>query len=178
MQAAVADDEFDGVAPDVTQRLNRRLKIPGASSSHQEFMTMFRRYTDITRRVMTSERPHGSLAEATSILERTAAWRNEVATEKPHFSEDLMLLAVGALAIYRMRLVDMFLREHALLLVIHTHAIGQRVYIPQGILLMTSLMPYRLQGIPHTARRRSYLLQRIVIMTSFISYFLQTNLLH
>ena len=55
---------------------------------------------------------------SSSILEKTATMRKLVNQKYSNWPEDLAVVATKALAVYRMRLIDMFIRERVLLVYI------------------------------------------------------------
>ncbi len=103
------------VEPEALMKVKKRRLMPGASSSCSDFHEMFSNYSAMVSEALQEVQPEVASRDA-SILQRTARLRQQVRLAYPAWDQALQSLATGALAIYRMRLGDMFIREHVLLL--------------------------------------------------------------
>jgi len=107
-------EEEDPEAGAPAQSKKRRL-MQGASTSEADFTSLFESIGNASA----SSLPHvtkQSPEKNATILERTRRLTALIRNRYPGWDEHQVRLACAALAIYRMRLVDMFIREHALLL--------------------------------------------------------------
>ncbi len=102
---------------DSIAKARRRRYLPGAATSTADFAARFNQLGDIAGKSLARAVPTEPVRES-SILERTRRLRERARGSHPEWDDRLVTLAAGALAVYRMRLVDMFMREHVLLLYI------------------------------------------------------------
>ena len=93
------------------QLCRKRRLMPGASTSKTEFQKMFEGYLEHYTHGLTQVKVE-TPDNAANILTRTAALKKFVLDKHPDLSEEMVALFVAALVVYRMRLVDMFIREH------------------------------------------------------------------
>ena len=129
-------DESEHVDPHAN--LKKRRLYPGAPETSNDFDVLFASYAaDVqeTLRPVAADPPIDdlSISAIQAKLQRTASTFNS------DWDEDMVRIVTGALAVYRLRLVDMSQREHALLLWIiegskylRAHNKQLYVYVPQG----------------------------------------------
>ncbi len=106
--------DLTATPPDELVSKRRRL-IKGASESSSKFDELFRSCEGLAD-VCIARASKEVIPNEDSILQQTRRLRKLVKERFPCWSRHLVGLATGALAIYRLRLVDMFRREYALLL--------------------------------------------------------------
>ena len=113
-------DEFlnehatSNIAIDSSHRCKQRRLMKGAAASASDFDALFNTCSSAAVDSIHSRDPDVGEKKAT-ILERTKRLKGFVWTKHTEWCDHQVRLAAAALAIYRMRLVDMFIREHVLL---------------------------------------------------------------
>ena len=138
----------------------RRRAMRGAATSLADFGSLFMHCEDSVTNSLRGVNKNEAV-RSTTILQRVATLRLLVDSSYPAWDDRLKTLGIAALAIYRLRLVDMFLREHVLLLWVID---GERyIRVHKGICYLYhedgAFQPYR--GIPPEetfARVKEYLL--------------------
>ncbi len=114
--ASHSDEEEEAVAGGCASAFHGRAKrFRGAETSNADFEAMFETCCDAAAKSMSSA-PGAEETDSDGILARTHRIRGIVKERLGSSSESLVRLATAALSIYRMRLVDLFIREHVLLL--------------------------------------------------------------
>lgn len=126
------------IAPDAHALLKRRRLYPGADTTKTDFATMMAKYEADVREATRGIVPV-VFTDEMSIQTIVQSLYDKVNTFNAQWDPALKRLATGALAIYRLRLLDMTQREHALLLWIiegntylRVHKKIVYVYTPQG----------------------------------------------
>ena len=111
------DAEIAGVdtGSSTLQQVKKRRFLPGASTSAAEFDLFFRTQRDAAIAALLNKRPAKAEQKA-SIVHRTSELFKQTKASYAAWDVDLHKLAVGALAMYRLRLSDMFMREQVFLL--------------------------------------------------------------
>ncbi len=113
-EALVPCGEMDDAEATPVERLKRRRLMPGASTSHDEFRAHFLKCQEQSAALLASEGRQPDRSDTiVGMCDRLHAL---VAEEKGDWPIQLRRLAVAALATYKLRLTDMYLREHAFLL--------------------------------------------------------------
>ena len=100
---------------DIPSQLRRRRLLPGAAETEAKFDSIFDLFEgEFTRQMapVIPTRPAGDM----QIMQMREALMAKARTFEPAWDSEMARLAVCALAIYGLRLVDMWHREHALLL--------------------------------------------------------------
>jgi hypothetical protein len=114
-EVALADEEAGHEeAANIGERHKR---FPGAAASHDNFAKLFRDTQAQAVGALAAVQPRSSVSKW-ATLGRCAALKKLVKELHPGWPHDFARLMVGALAVYRMRLIDMTVREHVLLLYI------------------------------------------------------------
>ena len=96
-------------------RASKRRCIKGARGSSTTFTGMFQTMVDFAD-ISTSLAVKEILPDEDSILQHSRRLRRSVREHDPTWEPRLVRLATGALAVYRLRLIDMWRKENALLL--------------------------------------------------------------
>ena len=96
-------------------RVRRRRFLPGAANTMQAFDDMFDEYDVINAELLESV-PKQTHDEQWGILAHVDRLRTFVRSRHADWPDFQQRLAVAALAVYRMRMIDMFIREHVMLL--------------------------------------------------------------
>ena len=143
----------------------KRKAIPGASSSTLDFQAFF---ADIeAAAVQTCTGHSGQIPETAGCITHIERRLRKLVTErKTEWPEYLVRLGVGALAIYRMRLCDLFIREHVMLIWIFEGQTNIRIHDgiayfydergsfmvykgipPEGVFYRVKRMLIRLEGV-------------------------------
>ncbi|MCP4240833.1 MAG: hypothetical protein GY772_09770 [bacterium] len=102
---------------DSIAKARQRRTLPGASTSMSDFATKFTHFATVAQESLADVKPTEPTRDS-SILERSRRIRERVRAAHGDWEDHLVTLATGALAVYRMRLIDMFMREHVLLVYI------------------------------------------------------------
>ncbi len=111
-----SDAEDVAVAEGCASAFHGRAKrFRGADTSGADFESLFATCVGAAVESIRGAPPVDD-TDADGILARTACMRRHVIDRFGDSNEKLVCLATAALAIYRMRLVDLFIREHVLLL--------------------------------------------------------------
>ena len=100
-------------APNPKARKRRQMK--GAATSSQDFTNLFETCERMATQSLEDTQPQVIMSKS-SIIPHSQQLFETVKRLQPDWDHYLVKLGVAALAIYRMRLVDMFLREQVLLL--------------------------------------------------------------
>ena len=158
--ALVDEDVADGL---LGQARRRRLK-EGADTSMPAFKQSFQELRTIAKRSLQALVPLQSPTQLT-IPEHVHRLRAEVIEKFPDMGEDLLRICVGALAVYRLRLTDVHVRELVMLLWIvegdtHMRCHGGNLYFfhhgaftlhrgipPEGTLARCKKYCLRLEGL-------------------------------
>ena len=111
------DAELDTLAAgsSVPEHIKRRRLLPGASTSADDFMNLFHECGGAADLGLNDVQPT-FIEKKASIVHRTRELYKLIQENFPGWPSTLQRLAVGALAMYRLRLSDMFMREQVLLL--------------------------------------------------------------
>ena len=111
-EASAMEEDGDD---DIPSELKRRRLLPGAAETEAEFDSIFDLFEEEFSRqaaTATPTRPSGDM----QIMQMRESLLTRVRDFHQDWDSDMIRLAVCALAIYGLRLVDMWHREHALLL--------------------------------------------------------------
>ena len=94
----------------------KRRFLPGADRTTEAFRSMFQAASDgyVTSLAQAPEPP--ASARSQSIKDRTASHKAQVKQRFPHWPDELVRLAAGAIEIYRTRYTDIFVRDFVALL--------------------------------------------------------------
>ena len=117
------------------ERARKRRTLPGAATTAQDFELELSRYNTACDTSLDGAVQFSASGEAT-ILQRVEGLKRWVLQRMPNLDDDMLRLAVGALSVYRLRLWDMHIREHVLLLWIveggeHMRCHGGNLYFYQ-----------------------------------------------
>jgi len=115
------------VCASALEKCRRRRLLPRAMTTGSDFKSLFDRL-HVSADRSTSGVESDVAERRNSILQKTANMRRLVQQSYPAWPDDLTVLATGALAVYRMRMIDMFMREHVLLLYIMEGSRYMRVH--------------------------------------------------
>ncbi len=121
--------------PDAATRMasKKRRLLPGAAESSANFRAMFAEMESAAAASL-----GGVVAERvdprSSILGRTARIMTHIQETYPAWDDSRVRLVCGALCMYRMRLVDLFMREHVMLVWIIEG--GHRLRVHKGVCYM------------------------------------------
>ncbi len=114
--ASHSDEEDEAVAEGCASAFHGRAKrFRGAETSTADFEALLETCCDAAAKSMKSA-PRADETESDGILARARRIRGVVEDRLGSPSESPVRLATAALSIYKMRLVDFFMREHVLLL--------------------------------------------------------------
>eukprot|EP00435_Cladocopium_sp_Y103_P038419 s1353_g10.t1 len=103
--AVAAEDDFAALK-------RRRIMIPGAQTSHEDFHNHFLDL-QITNDMFQLE-PRELEDRSNTILQSVVRWTEQVTEHAPILSDYFVRVAVAVLSFSRVRLADLYLREHAL----------------------------------------------------------------
>ena len=108
---AAGEDESNAFA-----LARKRRFLPGADRTTEAFRSMFQAASDgyVTSLAQAPEPP--ASARSQSIKDRTASHKAQVKQRFPHWPDELVRLAAGAIEIYRTRYTDIFVRDFVALL--------------------------------------------------------------
>ena len=106
-------EPFD--AQDADSRRRRR-EIPGGATSNAQFDELFDVLTESARESVAMMPDPVPDADSDSTVQRTKKIMSMVEAAHPEWPMYMRRLACAALSVYRLRLIDMFIREHVLLL--------------------------------------------------------------
>ncbi|CAE7704017.1 unnamed protein product, partial [Symbiodinium necroappetens] len=117
------------------ERARKRRTLPGAATTAQDFELELSRYNTACDTSLDGAVQFSASGEATT-LQRVEGLKRWVLQRMPNLDDDMLRLAVGALSVYRLRLWDMHIREHVLLLWIveggeHMRCHGGNLYFYQ-----------------------------------------------
>jgi len=94
----------------------RRRAIPGGETSDAAFAELFQNLRDSAAVSIRTKPAHVADTDSQNILKRTARIMDMLQKTHPEWPNDFQRLVCAALSVYRLRLIDMFVREHILLL--------------------------------------------------------------
>ncbi len=104
-------DHRCGISPDI---LEKRCQLPGAGSSDNDFEDFFSELGEGIQSI--SREVPDALPTSATILSETETHLKYIKEKKAGWSTDVQRLALGAFAVYRLRLTDVFVREYCMLL--------------------------------------------------------------
>ena len=99
----------------IPERLKRRRHYPGAASSSQDFDALFAAQRHAATLALQTA-PRGMASETMNIQQVRQALVTQAKAFHAEWSQEMVRLVATALATYRLRLLDMWHREHALLI--------------------------------------------------------------
>ena len=114
LEAMLADDEA-GKQNSLLQQARQRRNLPGAPDTMTSFAKTFRSFRALADQKLRDIVPMQS-SEESSIPEHVARIRQQVLRRFPDMDEQLLRVTVGAVAVYRLRLTDIHLRELIMIL--------------------------------------------------------------
>ena len=114
-----ADDEEDPVfGEEISEStwniLKKRRLLPGALTSHEDFANLFQSFADANEDFQIQ--PGEPIENPDTILYVVQKRQEDIARQYPRFSKHIVRMATAAQAVFCMRVADMSLREHALML--------------------------------------------------------------
>ena len=158
-----ADDEEDPVLGEETSEstwniLKKRRLLPGALTSHEDFANLFQSLADANEDFQIQ--PGEPIDNPDTILYVVQKRQQDIERQYPRFSKHIVRMATAAQAIFCMRVADMSLREHALMLWIIEGLDFLRFHDGDCYMLHPCGAFQRYKGVPpDTSRISDFLLQ-------------------
>lgn len=151
----VADDGeqiFGDELPESTWKaLKKRRLFPGALTSNEDFASHFQNLTDVN--AVFQARPGEAIVNPDTILHVVQQRQQGIKALYPRFSKHMVRLCTAAVSIFCMRISDMSIREHALMLWIVEGGDFLRFHEGDCYMLHPSGAFQRYKGVPADSSR-------------------------